>query len=180
MKKLLYILFFISSFVSSQNAEILFKEANDLYKVGKYEEAIILYQKIESEKTVSSELYYNIGNCYYKLNNIAETIYNYEIALLIDPLNEDATNNLIFAKRLTIDNIEALPKSVFQKFDENYIKKLSYNNWAVLAVIFSIVGSLLFLLFHFSNLCQIYPDLNSNLSPIYLSQFFQMFPTYQT
>lgn len=150
MKQLLYIVFFITSLVSSQNAETLFKEANDMYKVGKYEEAIDMYRKIEAQNVRSSELYYNLGNCYYKLNNVGETIYNYEKALLIDPLNEDAANNLIFAKRLTIDNIEALPKSLFQKFDENYIKKLSYDNWAVLAVIFSILCSALFLLFYFS------------------------------
>lgn len=150
MKRLFYILFFITSFVSAQNPEAFFKEANDLYKVGRYEEAIALYKKIENQKLTSSELYYNLGNCYYKLNQVAETIYNYEKALLLDPLNEDANNNLIFAKRLTIDNIEALPKSIFQKFDENYIKKLSYNNWAILAVIFSALGSLLFLLFYFS------------------------------
>lgn len=150
MKNVVYILFFISSLISAQSVEKLFQEANDLYKVGKYEEAIAFYEKIENEDVISSELYYNLGNCYYKLNNIAATIYNFEKALLIDPMNEDAANNLIFAKRLTIDNIEALPKSVFQKFDENYIKKLSYNSWAIVAVIFSIVGSLLFLLFYFS------------------------------
>lgn len=151
MKKLLYILFFISSFASSQTADALFKEANDLYKVGKYEEALALYQKIEAQNIISSELFYNIGNCYYKLNNVAETIYSYETALLIDPLNEDARNNLIFAKRLTIDTIEALPKSIFQKFDEQYVKKLSYDNWAILAVIFSALSALLFLLFYFSH-----------------------------
>ncbi len=150
MKKIVYILLFVSSFLSAQNVEKLFQEANDMYKVGKYEEAIALYEKIETNDVISSELYYNLGNCYYKLNNIAATIYNYEKALLIDPLNEDAANNLIFAQRLTIDNIEALPKSVFQKFDENYIKKLSYNNWAIAAVVFSMLGSLLFLLFYFS------------------------------
>jgi len=150
MKKIVYILFFISSLLSAQNIEKLFEEANDMYKVGKYEEAIAVYEKIEYNNDISSELYYNLGNSYYKLNNVAATIYNYEKALLIDPLNEDATNNLIFAKRLTIDNIEALPKSVFQKFDENYIKKLSYNNWAIVTVIFSVLGSLLFLLFYFS------------------------------
>ena len=42
-----------------------------------------------------------------------------------DPLNEDAENNLIFARRSTIDNIEELPKSVFQKLDEAFVKKLS-------------------------------------------------------
>ena len=149
-KHLLYIWFFISCFVSAQNPETLFKEANDLYKVGKYEEAIALYQKIETLNLISSGLYYNLGNCYYKLNHVAETIYNYEKALLINPLNEDANNNLIFAKRLTIDTIEALPKSVIQKFDESYIKKLSYNDWAILAVIFSALGALLFLFFYFS------------------------------
>lgn len=140
----------ISSTVSAQNTDALFKEANDLYKVGKYEEAVDLYKKIENQNLISSDLYYNLGNCYYKLNHVAETIYNYEKALLIDPLHEDANNNLVFAKRLTIDNIEALPKTVLQKFDEQYIKKLSYNNWAVLAVAFSILGSFLFLLFYFS------------------------------
>ena len=62
-----------------------------------YEQAIVSYDSIEKLGYISSELYFNLGNCYYKLNKVAPTIYNYEKALLLDPLNEDAKNNLVFA-----------------------------------------------------------------------------------
>lgn len=150
MKKLFFLFLLISNFMWGQTPQNLFDKANELYKNGAYEEAIKTYEEIESLGLQSSELYYNIGNCYYKLNKVAPTIYNYERALLLDPLNEDAKNNLIFAKRLTIDTIDELPKSVFERLDNSIIKKLSYNNWAWLSIIFSVLGSILFLLFYFS------------------------------
>ena len=91
-----------------------------------------------------------MANCYYKLNKIAPTIYNYEKALQLDPLNKDAKNNLVIAKRLTLDRIEALPKSVFQKFNENYLQKFTYNTWAVITIVLSFIASILFLLFYFA------------------------------
>lgn len=150
MKKLLILLLFVAQGVFSQSADELFTQANEKYKSEQYEEAIKLYDQIESLGVVSSELYYNLGNSYYKLNKVAPSIYNYEKALLLDPLNEDAQNNLVFAKRLTIDNIEELPKSVLQKIDESVVKKLSYNQWSMISVGLSILGSLLFLLFYFA------------------------------
>jgi hypothetical protein len=62
----------------------------------------------------------------------------------------DAANNLIFAKRLTLDRIEELPKSIFQKFNQNYLQKLSYNQWAFATVILGFLASFLFLMFYFS------------------------------
>ena len=150
MKKNLILLLFLSSQLFSQNAEKLFKAGNEQYKLSKYSEAISSYEKIEALGLISSELYYNIGNCHYKLNQVAPAIYNYEMALLLNPLNEDAQRNLVFAKRLTIDAIEEIPKTIFQKLDEAIIKKLSYNEWAIVNVIFSVLGTLLFLLFYFS------------------------------
>lgn len=150
MKKLLILLLFFCQAVFSQSADELFQKANEQYKLEQYEDAITTYEQIEDLGLTSSELYYNIGNCYYKLNKVAYSIYNYEKALLIDPLNSDAENNLIFAKRLTIDNIEALPKSLFQKIDESVVKKLSYDEWAIVSVVLSILGCGLFLLFYFS------------------------------
>lgn len=150
MKKILILSLFVSQIVLSQSAEGFFKKANEQYKLEHYNEAIKTYKQIEELRLSSSEMYYNLGNCYYKLNQVAPAIYNYEKALLINPLNEDARNNLVFAKRLTIDTIEELPKSIFQKIDESIIKKLSYNEWAIISVIFSFLGSGLFLLFYFS------------------------------
>jgi tetratricopeptide (TPR) repeat protein len=152
MKKILFLLFIIATSVVGQNTNELFSDANDLYKNEKIEEAIELYKKIESQGMVSSELYYNLGNSYYKLNKVGPSIYYYEKALKTNPLNEDVKNNLIFAKRLALDKIEELPKTVFQKFNINYLQQLSYNQWAVVVIIFSILGSFLFLLFYFADM----------------------------
>lgn len=151
MKKILVILLlFISSIAATQNSNALFADANTLYKEGKYIEAIDKYNLILEQGNVSSELFFNLGNCYYKLNKVAPTIYNYERALQLDPLNKDAQNNLIYAKRLTLDRIEALPKSVFQKINKNFLQKFSYNTWAIFSIVLSILASVLFLFFYFS------------------------------
>jgi tetratricopeptide (TPR) repeat protein len=146
---IILLLFLISNIVSAQTADELFASANNLYKDGKYQEAIKLYQKIESSKNVSSELYFNLGNSFSKLNKIAPSIYNYEKALQLNPLNEDAQNNLIIIKRLTLDRIEKLPTSIFQKINKNFFQKFSYNTWAVFSIILSFLASLLFLCYYF-------------------------------
>ncbi len=154
MKKLIFIfcLLFTTVFIAQNSNKDLFESANLNYKNGAYQKAIDLYLQIEKTQQVSSDLYYNIANSYYKLNNVANTIYYYEKALKLDPLNDDAANNLEFAKRMTIDNIEVLPKTFLQKFEANYIQKLSYNQWAILAVILSFLAATLFLLFYFSSI----------------------------
>ena len=146
MKKILFLLLFISSLANGQSVEELFSKANTFYKQGNLEMAIENYLEIDKQEEVSSELYYNLGNCYYKLNNVAETIYYYEKALKLNPLNEDARNNLVFAKRLTIDSIKELPKSILQKINKNYFQKLSYNQWALITIVFSFLTAILFLL----------------------------------
>jgi tetratricopeptide (TPR) repeat protein len=152
MRKVIFLLLIIANTtIVAQTADSLFVTANNLYKEGKIEQAIETYKKIESQNLVSAELYYNLGNCYYKLNKVGPSIYNYEKALQIDPLNGDVKNNLIFAKRLAIDTIEELPASFLQKFNKNFLQKLSYNQWAILVVFLSFLGSILFLLFYFAD-----------------------------
>lgn len=150
MKKILYLFLFITSTLSSQNIDELFTTANESYKNEKFESAIEKYKTIESRGYVSSELFYNLGNAYYKLNKVGPSIYYYEKALKINPLNEDVKNNLVFAKRLALDTIEELPKTVFQKLNQNYLQQLSYNQWALVTVVFSILGCCFFLFFYFS------------------------------
>ena len=154
MKKLFFLLYVLSTtvFVAQTTTTHLFEKGNLNYKEGNYQEAIALFKKIEAKDSVSSTLYYNIANSYYKLNNVANTIYYYEKALKLDPLNTDAANNLEFARRMTIDTIEELPKTFLQKLEANYIQKLSYNQWSVLAVILSFLAAILFLLFYVSSI----------------------------
>lgn len=147
-KQILFILLFVVNAIFAQSNTELFDKANELYKDGNYQEAINLYKQIEGNDAVSSTLYYNLGNCYYKLNNVANTVYYYEKALLLNPLNKDAANNLEFAKRMTIDRIEELPKTFLQRLETNYIKKLTYNEWAIVSIVFSLLAATLFLLFY--------------------------------
>ncbi|MCI2229973.1 SH3 domain-containing protein [Polaribacter sp. MSW13] len=151
MKKIVFLFLMIASSITAQSVDSLFTTANNLYKNGEFEKAIKKYKEIESQDLVSSELYYNLGNSYYKLNKVGPTIYYYEKALKIDPLNEDVKNNLVFAKRLALDNIEELPKTILQKFNQNYLQKLSYNQWAITVVLFSFIAAILFLFFYFAN-----------------------------
>jgi tetratricopeptide (TPR) repeat protein len=81
------------------------EKAKVLEKLKRFEEAIENYKKIEGQGAVSSELYLNLGNTHYKLNQVGPAIYYYEKALKLDPINEDVLNNLVFAKRLALDNI---------------------------------------------------------------------------
>ena len=154
MKKVCYLLFLLATsfLVGQNNTAQLFEKANKNYKEGNYELALDLYKQIEEGNAVSSELYYNMANSYYKLNRVGQTIYYYEKALQLDPLNEDAANNLTFARRMTIDTIEELPKTFLQKIENNYIQKLSYTQWSILAIVCSFVAAICFLLFYISSI----------------------------
>ena len=150
MKNIVLILLFAFNSILAQNNQELFESANAMYKNGQYQEAVKAYEDIIAGNEISSELFYNLGNSYYKLNKVAPAIFNYEKALQLDPSNEDANNNLIYAKRLTIDRIEELPKSVFQRFSSSYLQKMHYNNWGALTIVFAFLAVGLFLLFYFS------------------------------
>lgn len=152
MKKIIYILvLFLTFSVNSQSVNKIFAEANTFYKEGNFERATGLYLSIEEQGLESAELYFNLGNSYYKQNKIAPSIYYYEKALKLDPNYKDALTNIEFANRMKIDVIEELPKTFIQKISENVIQKLTFDSWAILAVISSFLASILFLLYHFSS-----------------------------
>lgn len=148
------ILFMLSllfgSFSYAQTSDELFSKANDFYKNGQYSKAIQLYLNIEKQGMESDDLFFNLGNSYYKLNKVAPSIYYYEKALKLNPIHEDASINLAFAKRMTIDIVEDLPESFLQRFSSAVIQKLTYDTWAILGVIASFLAAFLFLMYYFS------------------------------
>lgn len=152
MKKILFTLLFFCSLVSfSSTPNETFSKANELYKKGQYTKAIELYLSIEKQNLQSDDLYFNLGNCYYKLNKVAPSVFYYEKALKLNPTHEDALVNIEFAKRMTIDIVEELPKTFLQRFSSNVIQKYTFDTWAIFAVIASFLTGLLFLLYYFSS-----------------------------
>lgn len=152
IKSILLFVFFCGLGLSefAQTPANLFKTANEFYKKGDYENALKNYQLIENKHLESADLYFNLGNTYYKLNQVAPAIYYFEKALQLDPTNDDFKNNLSIAQRMTIDKIDMIPKTFLQKLDENYIRKFSFETWALVAIISSILFVLLFLSYYFA------------------------------
>jgi hypothetical protein len=96
----------------AQDPETLFLKANEYYQNEKFEEAAVLYQQILSQGFESQEVYYNLGNCYYRVNDVGQSILYYEKALRLDPNDPDIRYNLELANLKVIDRIE-LPPQLF-------------------------------------------------------------------
>ncbi|MCB4798147.1 tetratricopeptide repeat protein [Neotamlana laminarinivorans] len=150
MKKTIYILIFFISVVTFSQNQSLFEKANALYNDGKYAEAIDDYMAILETGNHSAELYFNLGNANYKLNNIAPSIYYYEKALRLDPDNTDIKNNLAYAQNMTIDVVDVVPDSGISKLLKSLANKFTFDFWAKLAIVFVFVFVVLFLLYYFA------------------------------
>ncbi|WP_417443458.1 tetratricopeptide repeat protein [Joostella sp.] len=150
-KSIVLVLFLLISVSGLAQQESSFQEGNDFYHDGEYQEAIDAYLKAEKGNLHSVALYYNLANSYYKLNEIAPSIYYYEKALLLNPDDEDVKNNLKFAQQMTVDAIEVLPQVGIDKIFGKLINKFSYATWAILAIVFMVLFVLAFLLYYFAN-----------------------------
>lgn len=97
-------------------------------------------------------MYFNLGNCYYKLNKVAPSIYNYEKALVLKPNDAETLNNLKFARKLTIDEIKDVPKVGFAKLIQNFTGIFNYNTWAWISIGIAFIFLLSFIGYYFSQL----------------------------
>ena len=103
MKKIVFFLLvqFVAIGAFAQEAAI--KEAEVAYTKEDYGKAIELYEGLLKTHGESAEIYYNLGNAYYKENKIAPAILNYERALLLDPGDGDIRFNLQLARQKSVD-----------------------------------------------------------------------------
>ena len=149
MKKILFIFLLTTQVFFAQNG---FEKGNALYQKGNYKDAITAYESVLDSKKQSAELYFNLGNCYYKLNKVAPSIYNYEKALVLNPSDVEIQNNLKFAHKLQIDEIKEMPKVGFAKLIRDFTGHFHYNTWAWISVSFSFLFLLFFLGYYFSQI----------------------------
>ena len=129
------ILIFLSILLNNQVVEDLFEQSNDFYTNGDYQNAVTGYLDILESGYESAELYFNIGNSFYKLNNIPDSNFYYEKAKSISPNDEDILTNLSFAQNLRIDKIEVLPVTELQKLKLSILDLFSEKGWTVTLVV---------------------------------------------
>lgn len=112
----------------------LFSEASELYADGDFQGAADRYEQIVAGNQESAELYFNLGNSYYKMNEYALAIVNYERALLLDPGDEDILFNLEKARFHNLDNIEEIPQFAMKRWIKSLIILLHSNTWAIISL----------------------------------------------
>jgi len=123
------------NFINSNKYEATTKGMGDsAYIKGDYLTAIQIYENL-LQQGESAEIYYNLGNSYYKSGDIAHAILNYERALLLQPENGDIHANLQIANAKTIDKITPIPEIFFITWIKSLINSLNIDTWTKLGII---------------------------------------------
>jgi tetratricopeptide (TPR) repeat protein len=146
-KQYILVLFFISLFaregVSQDTNKDKFYQGVTYFTSGNYKEALQVWTDIYNTGYRSANLEYNIGNAYFKLNNIPSSILFYERAYLLKPADENINYNLQIARTLIVDRFQEIPELFFIKWYNFVSIFLSVNSWAKI----SLSSFILFLLF---------------------------------
>lgn len=124
--------------------------ANAAYAKGNYAKAITFYNKFLSSGYVSADVYYNLGNSYYRSNEIGLAILNYERAKKLAPDNADILFNLQLANQRTTDKINAGSQLVFLSWWSNFVNMASEKGWGIISIIFLCLTLTLVVVYLFS------------------------------
>lgn len=144
---LLLLAFFL---LSSMSVHAIIKQnADDEYKKGNYQQAITDYEELLKDGA-SAELYYNLGNAYFRTDNITKALLAYERAHLLSPGDDDINFNLQFARSRTIDKITPQSEMFFVTWYHSLVNFTSVDKWARTAIISIVLVLLLVLLYLFS------------------------------
>ena len=117
------------------------------YTEGDYAQALRDWKDVQATGMMSRELYYNLGNAYFKTGEIAPAILWYERALRLDPSDADVRYNLEFARAQTQDKIDEVPEIFFEQWRHALCYLLPSNTWAALSLVFFGITVALVLLF---------------------------------
>ena len=116
--------------------------ADSAYRVSDYAAAIEQYEAVLAEGFTSADLYYNLGNAYYRTDQMGLAILNYERALRLNPAMADARENLALAESKTVDRITPLPKLFIVRWIDSLCTHVSPAAWRVLwLVLLALVGA---------------------------------------
>ena len=125
-------------------------EADSAYIRGQYQQAIKDYEML-LKQGASADLYYNLGNAYYRSENITRAVLNYERALLLSPGDRDVRFNLQIARAKTIDKIVPESEMFFFTWYRSLVSLMSVDAWAWTALIALALLIVLLLVYLFSD-----------------------------
>jgi tetratricopeptide (TPR) repeat protein len=136
MRKIAFLfLVMVMSITGMAQVDQWFAEGNEAYNEGDYDQALMMYGNIEGEGVESADLYYNLGNTYYKMRQYPQAILYFEKALKLAPGDEDIRTNLEIANLAVVDKINVLPQSFIERWWNSLRNALSADGWAWVSIV---------------------------------------------
>ena len=130
------------------NVVITKVQADSAYINNDFASAVYMYETLLANEGESADIYYNLGNSYFKMENIAKAIVNYEKALMLKPGNADIRFNLELAQSKTVDKVTPITEMFFITWTKSLINTMNEKGWARTGII-SFIGVLLMLALYF-------------------------------
>ncbi len=146
MYKVFNIFFLTIGMVYSQNIDSLFSSGNDSYNKNQFDVSVIAYENILSQGFYSADLYYNLGNAYYRLEDFANARWSYEMGINIDPRNKDMIHNLMLTKKKIPNTIET-PDSQILNLINNFLTSFTYGDFVLFSSIMLLLYSICFIIY---------------------------------
>lgn len=142
MNKLTLLIFslVLSISLAAQDTAEKFERANNAYIEGNFDESESLYQGLIDNGYDSAELYYNLGNTYFRMDQIPQAILYYEKALKINPRNKDYQYNLDIAKSKIAEPLEEVPEFFLNNWWRNMANWMPSTGWSVIGLVFLWIG----------------------------------------
>lgn len=135
MKALLFILLSFSLSLNLFSQDPILDSAKSQYDQARYQDCIASYEKFLSQGLNSGEIYYNLGNSYFRVGNIGRAILNYEKALIELPGDEDILHNIEIANSQKKDVFENIPTVGMQSILNSINSYLTFDFWAILSIL---------------------------------------------
>ena len=147
MKKTIILLLLATAIsAAAQTPQALMQQGNEAYTKGDFAAAVQAYNAVLDAGYQSADLYYNLGNAHYRLEEYGLSILNYERALRLRPNFRDAKENLDLVDSKTEDNISQLPEIFLVQWAHNVVAWFSPTGWRVCTLILlAILGALVVL-----------------------------------
>ena len=146
MYKAFNIFFLTLGMVYSQNIDSLFSSGNDSYNKNQFDVSVDAYENILSQGFYSADLYYNLGNAYYRLEDFANARWSYEMGINIDPRNKDMIHNLMLTKKKIPNTIEP-PDSQILDLINNFLTNFTYSDFVLFSSIMLLLYSICFIIY---------------------------------
>lgn len=142
---------FFSVATAQENNDALFNKGLNAFASKDYQTSATIFNELVKKDSLNATLHYNLGTSYLRLQKAGLSIYHLEKSLKLQPDNEAARINLNFAEKLKTKTIKGNLTIPQQQMLYSVFHFLKPNTWAYMAIGFTFLSVVLWLIFGFNN-----------------------------